>query len=72
MKIAKILLIKIIRLYQIGVSPWIGNNCRYIPTCSNYMIFSLNKWNFFKAIFLSIKRIIKCNPWGPSDYNYPK
>ncbi|WP_341654808.1 membrane protein insertion efficiency factor YidD [Blattabacterium cuenoti] len=71
MKIIKNFFIKIVKLYQIGISPWIGNNCRYIPTCSNYMIFSLKKWNLFKAIFISIIRIIKCNPWGPSDF-YPK
>ncbi|WP_185861268.1 membrane protein insertion efficiency factor YidD [Blattabacterium cuenoti] len=68
MKTIKIFLIKIIRLYQIGISPWIGNNCRYIPTCSSYMISSLKKWNLFKAIFISMIRIFKCNPWGPSDY----
>ncbi|BAM99878.1 membrane protein insertion efficiency factor YidD [Blattabacterium cuenoti] len=72
MKIIKILFIKIVKLYQIGISPWIGNNCRYIPTCSNYMILSLKKWNLFKAIFISIIRIIKCNPWGPSDFDPKK
>ncbi|WP_185867141.1 membrane protein insertion efficiency factor YidD [Blattabacterium cuenoti] len=65
----KIILINIIILYQIGISPWIGNNCRYIPTCSNYMIISLKKWNIFKAIYISIKRIIRCNPWGSSGYD---
>ncbi|WP_341656286.1 membrane protein insertion efficiency factor YidD [Blattabacterium cuenoti] len=69
MKIIKILFIKIVKLYQIGISPWIGNNCRFIPTCSNYMISSLKKWNLFKALFISIIRIIKCNPWGPSDWD---
>ncbi|WP_341662525.1 membrane protein insertion efficiency factor YidD [Blattabacterium cuenoti] len=69
MKIIKILFIKIVTLYQIGISPWIGNNCRFIPTCSNYMILSLKKWNLFKALFISIIRIIKCNPWGPSDWD---
>lgn len=69
MKIFIIFFIKIVRFYQIGISPWIGNNCRYIPTCSNYMILSLKKWNLFKAFFMSIKRIIKCNPWGSSGYD---
>ncbi|WP_185856746.1 membrane protein insertion efficiency factor YidD [Blattabacterium cuenoti] len=72
MKIIKILFIKIVKLYQIGISPWIGNNCRYIPTCSNYMILSLKRWNLFKALFISIIRIIKCNPLGPSDFNPKK
>ncbi|WP_185857320.1 membrane protein insertion efficiency factor YidD [Blattabacterium cuenoti] len=72
MKIIRIFCIKIIRLYQIGISPWIGNNCRFIPTCSSYMILSLKKWNFFKAIFISIKRIMRCNPWGPYGHDPTK
>ncbi|WP_185860716.1 membrane protein insertion efficiency factor YidD [Blattabacterium cuenoti] len=69
MKIIRIFFIKIIRLYQIGISPCIGNNCRYIPTCSNYMILSLKKFHFFKAILISAKRFVKCNPWGASGYD---
>ncbi|WP_185859312.1 membrane protein insertion efficiency factor YidD [Blattabacterium cuenoti] len=72
MKIIKNFFIKSIQLYQIGISPWIGNNCRYIPTCSDYMIQSLKKWNIFKAIFMGIKRIIKCNPWVDSGFDPPK
>ncbi|AFJ91029.1 membrane protein insertion efficiency factor YidD [Blattabacterium sp. (Blaberus giganteus)] len=72
MKIIRTFFIKIIRLYQIGISPWIGNNCRYVPTCSNYMILALKKFHFFKAIFISIIRIIKCNPWGPYGYDGTK
>jgi len=69
MKIINIFLIKIIRLYQIGISPYVGNNCRYIPTCSSYMILSLKRYNLFKAIFISIIRIIQCNPWGGRGNN---
>ncbi|BBA17518.1 membrane protein insertion efficiency factor YidD [Blattabacterium cuenoti] len=72
MKIIKFFFIKIIKIYQIGISPWIGNNCRYIPTCSNYMILSLKRYQFFKAIFRGTIRIIKCNPWGPSVYGPKK
>ncbi|WP_185871644.1 membrane protein insertion efficiency factor YidD [Blattabacterium cuenoti] len=72
MKIIKNFFIKVIRLYQMLISPWIGNNCRYIPTCSNYMILSLKKWNLIKALFLSVGRIIKCNPWGSSVYDSKK
>ncbi|WP_185857952.1 membrane protein insertion efficiency factor YidD [Blattabacterium cuenoti] len=69
MKIIRIFFIKIVKFYQIVISPYIGNNCRYIPTCSNYMILSLKKFHFFKAIFISVKRIIKCNPWGAWGYD---
>ncbi|AWU43496.1 membrane protein insertion efficiency factor YidD [Blattabacterium sp. (Cryptocercus kyebangensis)] len=69
MNIIHIFLLKSIRIYQIGISPWIGKNCRYIPTCSNYMIQSLTKYSLFKAILISLKRIFRCNPWGNSGYD---
>lgn len=71
MKIIKFFFIKSIQFYKMGISPWIGNNCRYIPTCSDYMIQSLKEYNIFKAISMSFKRIIKCNPWGDSGFDPP-
>tara|TARA_Y100001954_G_C15230299_1_gene323065 strand:- start:243 stop:479 length:237 start_codon:yes stop_codon:yes gene_type:complete len=58
--------IKLIRLYQIIISPLIGQNCRYFPSCSNYGIEALKEYNFFKAVYLILIRILKCNPWGGS------
>jgi len=54
------LVIKIIKLYQ-KHNPYRGR-CRYKPTCSQYSLEAFNKFNFIYATFLSIKRIIKCNP----------
>ncbi|WP_185850991.1 membrane protein insertion efficiency factor YidD [Blattabacterium cuenoti] len=69
MKTFNKLLLKIILLYQIGISPWIGKNCRYIPTCSEYTIQSLKKYNFYRASFMIIKRILRCHPFGKSGYD---
>ncbi|AER40865.1 MAG: membrane protein insertion efficiency factor YidD [Flavobacteriales bacterium] len=69
MKIIKIFLLKSIRFYQLVISPWIGRNCRYIPTCSDYMIQSLTQYNFTIALKMSLKRIFRCNPWGKSGYD---
>ncbi|WP_185876832.1 membrane protein insertion efficiency factor YidD [Blattabacterium cuenoti] len=72
MKIIKFFFIKIVQLYKIGISPWIGKNCRYLPTCSDYMIQSLKKENnILKAILIGLKRIIKCNPFGDSGFDPP-
>ena len=60
--------IKLIKIYQSIPGPW-HNMCRYHPTCSNYAIEALNKYGFLKGRFISIKRIIKCNPLGGSGYN---
>jgi len=62
-------LILLIRIYQITLSPWIGNSCRYTPTCSNYGIEAIRKYGFFKGGWLTFKRILSCNPWGGSGYD---
>ena len=57
-------LILIIKFYQIVISPILGKNCRFIPTCSEYAVESLKTYGFFKGIFLTLKRISKCHPLG--------
>ena len=58
-----------IRLYQFFISPIIGQNCRYLPTCSEYSIESLKQFGLIKGVFLSLKRISKCHPWGNHGYD---
>ena len=58
----KIIFVKIIKLYQIVVSPYLGNNCRYLPTCSEYFIESLNEYGIFKGTIKGSKRILSCHP----------
>ena len=62
MKIFSKTLITIIKLYQLVLSPYLGNNCRYLPTCSEYFIDCLKINGFFKGSFLGIKRILRCHP----------
>ncbi len=63
------LLILLIRVYQLTLSPFIGRNCRYTPTCSNYGIEAIKKYGAIKGGWLTVKRIISCNPWGGSGYD---
>ena len=58
----KIIIIKIIKLYQIVISPYLGSNCRYLPTCSEYFIESLNEYGIFKGTIKGSKRILSCHP----------
>jgi len=58
------LLILPVKFYQWFISPIIGQSCRYTPTCSAYTIEALKKHGPFKGLWLSIKRILSCNPWG--------
>jgi|SRR5690554_2656114 len=63
------LMIKIIRWYQKGISPNTIPRCRYKPTCSNYALTAYKRFNFFKATFLTVKRILKCNPLFKKKYD---
>jgi len=62
-------LLIIIKAYQIILSPILGNNCRFLPTCSEYSIESLKAYGLIKGIFLTVKRIGKCHPWGSHGYD---
>ncbi len=55
-----------IKTYKFLVSPLLGYNCRYYPTCSDYALEALKEYNCLCAIKLIIFRILKCNPWGGS------
>ena len=54
--------ITLIDAYKYIISPLLGNNCRFLPTCSEYCIEALEKKGFFVGIFLTFKRILKCHP----------
>ena len=62
MKIILNILIKIIKFYQLIISPYLGNNCRYLPSCSEYFIESLKEFGLFKGFYRGIKRILTCHP----------
>jgi putative membrane protein insertion efficiency factor len=59
----KILAIGLIRIYQWCIAPFIGDVCRFTPTCSHYAIEALQKHGFWRGSWLMIKRIVRCNPW---------
>ena len=62
------LIIKLIRLYQ-KIPIKTHNLCRYNPTCSEYMIIAIKKNGLIKGIYLGIKRILRCNPFGSYGYD---
>ncbi|HBX87227.1 MAG TPA: membrane protein insertion efficiency factor YidD [Marinilabiliaceae bacterium] len=63
------ILIVPVKIYQYTISPVIGPSCRYTPTCSQYTIEALRKHGPIKGLWLSIKRILSCNPWGGHGYD---
>ncbi len=68
-KIVTYPLILLVRVYQLIVSPMLGSNCRFMPTCSEYALESLKTYGLIKGTYLTIKRIGKCHPWGSNGYD---
>ena len=58
-----------IKLYQILLSPLLGQSCRYHPTCSQYAVEAIEKYGPIKGVWLGIKRIARCHPWGGSGHD---
>ena len=63
------LLLFFIYLYQRFVSPLIGPSCRFTPTCSQYAVEAIQKYGPFKGVYLTIRRLLRCHPWGGSGYD---
>jgi len=61
--------IALIKIYQLIISPWLGPKCRYTPTCSQYAVEALKKYGPLKGLWLAIKRISRCHPWGGHGYD---
>ena len=61
--------ISLINLYKYLISPLLGNNCRFLPTCSEYTKEAILKFGLIKGTSLGFKRIIKCHPWGKSGHD---
>lgn len=66
--LAKILLL-LIRFYRVGISPLIPPRCRYTPTCSQYAVEAIQKYGAIKGLYLAVKRIARCHPWGGCGYD---
>ena len=61
--------ISLINIYKYLISPLLGNNCRFLPTCSEYTKEAIIKFGLVKGTSLGFKRIIKCHPWGKSGHD---
>lgn len=62
-------LIILVRFYQLCISPLKPPSCRFIPTCSQYAIEALRKHGPIKGLYLTVRRLLRCHPWGGSGYD---
>ncbi len=68
-RIISSILLLLIQFYQHSISPLLPPACRFVPTCSQYAIEAIQKYGPFKGSWLTIKRLLRCNPWGGSGYD---
>ena len=59
----------LVRFYQLAISPYTPSSCRYEPSCSQYTVEALKKRGVIVGLWLSLKRIFSCHPWGGSGYD---
>jgi uncharacterized protein len=58
-----------IKLYRFLVSPWLGCNCRFMPTCSQYAVESIESFGVIKGCWLMLCRLLRCHPWCSGGYD---
>jgi uncharacterized protein len=61
----------LIRIYQWTLSPFLGQTCRFYPSCSNYAIEALRRYGFMQGSWLTLKRLGRCHPWHPGGIDLP-
>ena len=65
----KYILIKLVRFYQVFISPLKPATCRFYPTCSDYSIQAIENYGVIKGVYMAVKRILKCHPFHPGGYD---
>ena len=62
-------LVGMIRLYQVGISSWTPAACRFTPTCSAYAIQALERHGVVRGLWLAVRRLLRCHPWGGKGFD---
>lgn len=70
-KVISAIIIAVVRIYQYTISPLLGKNCRFLPTCSEYAIEVIKSHGPFKGSYLAFKRILKCHPFHEGGIDKP-
>lgn len=62
-------MIAIIKTYRFFISPFLGENCRFYPSCSCYAEMAIKEQGLIKGFYLTVKRLLCCHPWHPGGYD---
>lgn len=63
--------LKLIQVYRLCISPFLGNHCRFYPSCSEYALQVFHSNHIFKAFYLTCKRLLRCHPFHPGGFDSP-
>lgn len=69
MRLPSSIAVAAIRFYQSVIAPWMMPACRYTPSCSEYGVEAISKYGFLKGGWLTVRRILRCHPWGGHGYD---
>ncbi|WP_128112898.1 membrane protein insertion efficiency factor YidD [Polynucleobacter necessarius] len=61
--------VKLVRIYQLSLSPYFGTQCKFVPSCSQYACDCFNHYGFVKSFGLMVWRILRCNPWSRGGHD---
>ncbi len=65
------LLLGLVYLYRMTLGQFMGGNCRYVPTCSQYAIEAIRDFGAWKGGWMTCRRLCRCHPWGGSGWDPP-
>lgn len=71
LQLPSLFLIGMVRLYQIFLSPFLGGQCRFQPTCSHYFIEAVQKYGAISGGIRGIRRLLRCHPYHPGGWDPP-
>lgn len=63
------ILINALRAYRYAISPLLGDNCRFYPSCSEYAVTAIARHGAVKGLWLAMRRLLRCHPWHHGGYD---
>jgi len=65
----QVILLFLIKIYRFLISPWVGQHCRFHPTCSCYAETAIERFGAARGSYLTTRRLLKCHPWHPGGFD---
>lgn len=65
----KSVLLALLAVYRYAISPLLGSNCRFMPSCSQYAVEAIKRHGSLRGSWLSMRRVMRCHPWNPGGHD---